>query len=212
MNRFILILSFFLFVRIIFADNFHLQNGDLLFQVGESSDFSNAIADVTSGKDRIHYTHVGIVLIENDTVFVIEAATPTVCKTPVDTFLAKSKTINGKPLVSVARLKPEYQSIIPQAIMNVGKQLGKPYDYVYEPDNDAYYCSELVYISFLSEKGNPVFESKQMTFRDSEGNTPAFWIEHFKKHKADIPEGREGTNPGDLSKSRIIEMVYYYFE
>jgi hypothetical protein len=70
----------------------------------------------------------------------------------------------------------------------------------------------LVYISFLDEKEQPIFESQNMTFKDAEGNFPAYWIAHFEKYHAKIPEGREGTNPGDLSKSVIIEIVYRYFE
>jgi uncharacterized protein YycO len=211
MKHFIYLILFSWFVNAASAEDFHLHTGDLLFQAGTSSELSNAIAAVTTGKDDVHYTHVGIVSIENDTVFVIEATTPNVCKTPVDSFLNKSVFIEEKPLVAVARLKPEFQGIIPQAIINAGKYIGKPYDYIYSPDNDAYYCSELVYLLFVDERGEPIFESKNMTFRDEEGNFSDYWIAHFKRYQADIPEGREGTNPGDLSKSEIIEIVYRYF-
>jgi hypothetical protein len=142
---------------------------------------------------------------------VIEATTPRVCKTLIDTFLHHSVMVDGKPIVAAGRLKPEYRQMIPQAIIQAKKQLGKPYDSIFDPDNDAYYCSELVYISFLDEQGEPVFKSQSMTFKDAAGNTPDYWIEHFKKYEAEIPEGREGTNPGDLSKSELIEIVYRYF-
>jgi hypothetical protein len=65
-------------------------------------------------------------------------------------FYRKNETVHPYNFI----LKPEFQGIIPQAIINAG---------------------------------------------------------HFKKHRADIPEGRKGTNPGDLSKSEIIEIVYRYF-
>jgi hypothetical protein len=212
MKQFYFIVLFFLFATPIYADDFHLQTGDLLFQAGKSSGLSDAIAEVTSGKNQIHYTHVGIVSIENDSVFVIEATTPSVRKTPVNTFLNHSLRIDGKPVVAVGRLKSEYKEMIPQAIVNAKKYIGKPYDYVYYPDNDAYYCSELVYISYLDEKEKPIFPCLRMTFKDANGNLPDYWIEHFEKYQAEIPEGREGTNPGDLSKSEIIEIVYCYFD
>jgi hypothetical protein len=212
MKRLSFAVLFSLSVTILFADDFCLQTGDLLFQAGKSSGLSDAIAEVTVGKDYINYTHVGIVTIENDTVFVIEATTPLVCKTPIDSFLNQSISIDGKPLVAVGRLCPQYRDLIPQAIVNAEKYLGKPYDYVYDSGNDAYYCSELVSLSFLDSEGEPVFESQSMTFRDAAGNTPAFWIKHFEKYEAEIPEGREGTNPGDLSKSEKIAIVYRYFD
>jgi len=211
--KYIILIFLFLFCTCTASDkNFRFQTGDLLFRVDKSSELDEAIAEVTSGESHIHYTHVGIVLVENDTVFVIEATSPEVCKTLLDTFLLRSASLEEKPLVSVGRLKKEYRKTIPQAIVRAKKRLGKPYDYVYSPDNDAYYCSELVTLSFLYKKNMPVFEPVSMNFRDAEGNLPAYWIEHFKKYNAAIPENCPGSNPGDLSKSDKIEIVYRYFQ
>jgi len=194
------------------AENFQLQTGDLLFQVGKGSELNEAIAEVTFGKNNINYTHTGIVFVENDTVFVIEAVPPKVCKTLLDTFLLRSANLAEKPIVAVGRLKQEYRESIPHAIVLAKKLLGKPYDYVYSPDNDAYYCSELVTLSFLDSQNAPIFELLPMNFRDVNGILPTYWLEHFKKYNAEIPENCPGSNPGDLSKSDKIEIVYYYFE
>ena len=204
--------TLFLFcMQVVFAQDFRFQTGDLLFQVGKSSQWNEAIAKATFGESNIHYTHVGIVSIENDTVFVIEAAPPEVCKTLLDTFLLRSLHLAGKPVAAVGRLKQAYSETIPQALVRAKKLLGKPYDYVYSPDNDAYYCSELVTLSFLNQQDTPLFEMVKMNFRDSNGNLPTYWIEHFKKYNAEIPENCQGSNPGDLSKSEKIEIVYRYF-
>ena len=194
------------------VENFRLQTGDLLFQVGKNSELNEAIAGVTFGESNIHYTHVGIVSIENDTVFVIEAVPPEVCKTLLDTFLLCSANWAEKPIVMVGRLKQEYRKSIPQAIVLVKKLLGKPYDYVYSSDNDAYYCSELVTLSFLDNQNMPIFETASMNFRDVDGNLPTYWVEHFEKYNAVIPENCQGSNPGELSKSDKIEIIYRYFE
>ena len=194
------------------VEDFHIQTGDLLFQVGRSSELNEAIAGATSMENNIQYTHVGIALVENDTVFVIEAVPPEVCKTLLDTFLLRSEYLAEKPFVAVGRLKQEYRETIPQAITFAKKLLGKPYDYVYSPDNDAYYCSELVTLSFLNNQNMPIFEPVLMNFRDSTGIIPEYWIEHFEKHNADIPENRHGSNAGDLSKSDKIDIIYRYFE
>ena len=193
-------------------EGLRLQNGDLLFQVGKRSGLNEAIAGVTTGENDVHYTHMGIVFIENDTVYVIEATPPEVCVTTLDSFLLRSAKLAGKPLVAAGRLKKEYRETIPQAIVRAKKLLGKPYDYVYSPDNDAYYCSELVTCSFLDMQGRPVFEPVSMNFRNADGNLPTYWIEHFKKYNANIPENRPGSNPGDLSRSEKIEIVYRYFQ
>ena len=191
---------------------FHFQTGDLVFQVEKSSELNDAIAEVTFGESNIHYTHVGIVSVENDTVFVIEAIPPKVCKTLLDTFLLRSANLTEKPIVSVGRLKQKYRESIPQAIATAKNLLGKPYDYIYSPDNDAYYCSELVTHSYLNNNDKPIFEPVRMNFRDANGNLPTYWIEHFKKYHAVIPENCMGSNPSDLSKSNKIEIVYRYFE
>ena len=206
------IFIFLLCAQVVFAEDFRFQNGDLLFQFGKNSALNKAIADVTVGENYNHYTHVGIVSIENDTIFVIEATPPKVCKTPLDTFLLHSAYWERKPIVAVGRLKPIYLETIPQAMIRAKALIGKPYDYIYSPDNDAYYCSELVTVSFLNRQDMPIFETVNMNFRDAEGHLPAYWIEHFEKHHADIPENRPGSNPADLSKSDKIEIVYRYFK
>ena len=194
------------------VEKFTLQTGDLLFQVGKSSELNEAIAEVTFGENHVHYTHVGIVFIDNDSIFVIEATPPEVCITPLDTFLMRSANLAEKPIVAAGRLKQEYRETIPQAIVLAKKMLGKPYDFVYSPDNDAYYCSELVTLSFLNQQNIPIFETVSMNFRDADGNLPTYWIEHFEKYNAAIPENLQGSNPGDLSKSDKLEIVYRYFK
>lgn len=211
MKRFILHTVFSVCAISVFAQ-IDLQSGDLLFQTGKSTKLSDAIAEVTSGEGNISYTHVGIVSVENGNVFVIEATTPKVRKVAIDIFFNDGLKINGKPIVAVGRLKSKYHDIIPQAIKNAETYLGKPYDYVYSPDNDEYYCSELVFLSFKNKKGKPVFKSGKMTFCDENGKMANAWIEHFAKYKVPIPEGRQGTNPGDMSKSKEIDIIYKYFE
>ncbi|MDR3184718.1 MAG: hypothetical protein LBT49_04865 [Prevotellaceae bacterium] len=211
MRRIIPGIAFLVCTTNVFAQ-FALQSGDLLFHVGKGSALGEAIAQVTSGAGNVNYTHVGIVSVEDGNVFVIEATTPSVRKVAVDTFLNDARKINGLPMVAVGRLQSKYHGIIPQAIKNAGTYIGKPYDYVFSPDNDAYYCSELVQLSFKDKRGKPVFTTRKMTFKDDTGRTPRAWEEHFAEHNAPVPEGRPGTNPGDLSKSKEITIVYRYFD
>lgn len=191
---------------------FDLRTGDILFQVNGSSSYTDAIRDVTSGIKGLEFTHVGVAYIENDSVFVLEAIPYGVMKTPVAKFFKQSKKYNDNPMVVVGRLKHRYQKAIPEAIATIKTLLGKRYDFVFTPDDDKYYCSEIIYISYLRPNGKPIFKANPMTFKDkTTGEMSSLWIKHFKIHKQEIPEGVLGTNPGDMSRSKQIKIVHRYF-
>lgn len=193
-------------------ETFRLETGDLLFQVNGRSAYTDAIKNVTSGIGQLEFSHVGVAYVENGETYVLEAVPYGVVKSKLDKFFRNSQLIDGKPVVVVGRLKPRLQKNIPAAIERIKKLLGKRYDYVFNPDDDTYYCSELIYVSYLRPDGKPIFRMKPMTFRDkTTGETNPLWIEHFKRFKCDIPEGVPGTNPGDMSRSKAIRIVHRYF-
>jgi hypothetical protein len=191
-----------------------LKEGDLLFIVGKSkSEQTSAIKRSTSQKDEIPYSHVGIVKFDKKDVYVIEA-TPSdgIIQTLLYEFIQKAEKRKGRPLIAVGRVKPEFQYIVPLAVENAGDLLGRPYDYAYEEGNDAYYCSELVRFSYLDSLRNPIFPAVSMTFKNKEtGETEAYWEKHFAGLQLEIPEGKSGTNPVDMSKSPIIDIVHKYY-
>lgn len=194
--------------------DFELKNGDMLFSVGkDESELLSAIQNATSLKDEIPFSHVGLISIEKDSVFVIEASTENgVVKTPIYEFLNSSADIYGKPLVVVGRVIDEFKNSAKNAPSIAESHLGKEYDFAYDEDNDKFYCSELIRFSFLDKNGNPIFEPLAMSFKNKKtGEISSYWTEHFKKLNLDIPEGKPGTNPADLAKSPIIEIVYFYF-
>lgn len=202
-------LASFLFLFFTFsslAQNEEYKTGDLIFQVNKISDFSQAIAETTSGKDY-NYTHVGIIYIENDSAFVLEATRPEVTKTPILEFINNSETIDNHYIAMVARVKSPYRQYIPTAISFAKSALKKPYDDFFIPNNNEYYCSELVYEAFRKENGEYIFEAEPMTFKDNDGNFHKFWIQHYQESNISIPEGVLGSNPGDLSKSRKLRII-----
>jgi hypothetical protein len=79
-------------------------------------------------------------------------------------------------------------------------------------DNDKYYCSELVYEIFLKVNNNePVFNLNTMTFKAK--NSDEFlpnWVEYYRKLGEAIPEGKLGINPGAMSKSDVLKIVFEY--
>ena len=215
-----LIISFFFLFLILGGcinpdKSFNYKNGDLLFSVGSgNSDFTSAIKESTSMKDEIPYSHVGIVSIEGDDIFIIEATTRGgVRKSTLKEFFAEAAEIDGKKLIAVGRLIPELQYSIPDAIENASAHLGKKYDYYYDEANDLFYCSELVRFSFKDSSGNYIIEPLKMSFKNKETGKPdPFWKSHFKKLNVDIPEGMPGTNPADMAKLPVIDIVHTFFK
>lgn len=166
-----------------------LQSGDLLF-VSDTSGMGQAVK-VTTG----HYTHVAMVEREGDSIFIIDATQRRgVARRPIE------KTFAGKMLVDVYRLTVSFDTIA--VIARAHALLGKPYDNAFLPDNDAYYCSELIQAIFDS-----LFPSTPMNWRDADGKIPNYWVEHFFNIGMTVPEGVPGTNPTDLSQSPLLRKL-----
>ncbi|WP_192348889.1 YiiX/YebB-like N1pC/P60 family cysteine hydrolase [Algoriphagus sp. Y33] len=190
--------------------DFAWQQGDILFQDGECGDFCDAIRAVTSGYEGRDFSHNGFLLQENNEWFVLEAISKGVTKTPLNSFLSRHLDENQKPKAAVGRLKPEFRHLIPRALTEAEKLLGRPYDTGFDLSNDSYYCSELIHLTLQkANHGNPVFEIQPMTFKDP--NSKEFfsvWEVYFEKLGMEIPEGKPGLNPGGMSLDPALEMVY----
>ncbi len=199
-----LLYATFLFVSFfVFGQTSKLKNGDLLFQKMNCGELCDAIHAVTEGFDGNDFSHLGLVVIENDTVFIIEAAGNAVRKVTLEQF---SK--NTQSTMFIGRVKSKYTKLIPQVISFSKQQIGIPYDDVYLYDNRKYYCSELIYDAFLKAYGKPFFELQPMTFKKPNTNEffPA-WVDYYQNLKIEIPEGKLGCNPGGISISDKIKIV-----
>jgi len=193
---------------------FELLSGDLLFSVSSgNSELLGAIQNSTSEKEEIPFSHVGIVSVEEDDIYVIEATAPEgVIRSTLDDFFGEAASLEGKKLIAVGRLHRKWRNTIPEALEAAVTCLGKEYDYLYDESNDAYYCSELVRKVFIDSAGNPLFEPLPMSFKNMKtGNTDPFWEEHFGKLHSSVPEGEPGTNPADMARSGIIQIVHTYY-
>ncbi|MDX5347395.1 MAG: hypothetical protein LPK19_09115 [Hymenobacteraceae bacterium] len=192
------------------SGTFALQQGDLLFQDLDCGPLCDAIEKVTAGHNGSTFSHVGIVVVGSaGKVMVLEAIGDSVQQTPIEKFLARSKDTAGKPKVAVGRLTKEYQHVIPAAIKTAQMLRAKPYDNVFLIDNDAYYCSELVYLAFKDKNNNSLFELNPMTYIDPETKqtfTP--WQTYFDNLHTPVPEGLPGINPGGISRSTALKMYY----
>lgn len=186
-----------------FAQSSKLKTGDLLFQTMNCGDLCDAIHAVTEGYKGNDFSHLGLVYVQNDSIFIIEAAGSAVRKVTFEQFSKNTKTT-----MYIGRVKKKYKKLIAEVIEFSIKQIGIPYDDDYLYDNGKYYCSELIYDAFLNANGMPFFELEPMTFKQPETNEffPA-WVNYYKSLGIEIPEGQLGCNPGGISTSKKIKII-----
>ncbi len=178
-----------------------LRNGDLIFQDLDCGPLCDAIEAVTLSYQNRHFSHLGLVWVDQDSIKIIEAIGTAVQATPLKKFLARST----KPMY-VGRLKSEYQSLIPDAIQFAKAKIGVPYDEDFLMDNGTYYCSELIYEAFYQHE-KPIFTLEPMTFKmpNSKDFFPV-WLHYYANRKMVIPEGALGINPGGISRAPYLKM------
>jgi uncharacterized protein YycO len=148
----------------------------------------------------------------NKIPFVIEAFNEGVVLTNFNNFIYRYLTADDKPKVVVGRLVDSLQSVIDDAIKNALKYLGRQYDNSFDLTNEEIYCSELIYFAYKDSSGKNIFNTNPMTFIDPNTNeTHIYWVKHFNLLGVPIPEGKEGINPGSISKSSNIKIIYFYY-
>lgn len=186
-----------------FSQNVKVKTGDIIFQSMNCGPLCEAINEVTEGYQGKDFSHLGIIYLKNDSIFVIEASGNAVKITPFDTF----KTYTKEEMF-IGRLKRKYRKYIPEAIVFSLQQIGIPYDDEYLYNNGKYYCSELIYDAFLHSYKKPLFELVPMTFKSPKTNEYfEVWSTYYKNLKTEIPEGQLGCNPGGISTSDKLRII-----
>lgn len=216
MKKLLFITLFLCVIPIYKLSCFTPQTGDIVFQDGSQSNFNDAVKNVTESWEGRNFSHCGIVVVdtiaEKQEIYIIEALHEGVVATPLDAFLKRNLDKNNNPKVTVGRLNDSLLYSIPLAIKNAKNMIGADYDFAFDFDNDKYYCSELVYFAFLNKAHKPIFETNPMTFvNPNTKTTDPKWIEYFNKLGVNIPEGKEGINPGGISLSKSIKIIYSYY-
>ena len=190
-----------------------LKTGDLVF-VGIPADYTldpdsmdSAIADATGDPDGITLIHTAILDMTGGEPWIIDATIRRgVDRHPLDTFLRDFTLRDGSlPVFEIKRLRDDARA--EASVANARQYLGLPYDSTFLPDNDAFYCTELVYCSYLDPDGNPLFRSEPMNFKNAEGEFPLYWKQLFDRLGQDIPQGVPGTNPQGMAAETILRSV-----
>jgi hypothetical protein len=123
------------------------QEGDLIFQDLDCGTRCALIREVTES----HYTHVGIVLRERETLKVWEAYEPV---GPTDLVEWVRRGIGER--VAIYRLRPGVS--IAALAAAVRGFAGRPYDGDYQWDDERIYCSELIAKAVNQAQGTQMFE------------------------------------------------------
>lgn len=183
-----------------------VKSGDILFQDLDCGGLCDAIEQVTQSYGGKHFSHIGLVSIEGDSIYVIEAIGSKVQRTALKDFTHR----NGNEIL-LGRAQKKHQKVVPKAVKIAQEQIGIPYDDAFIYDNGKYYCSELLYDAFKQANGNEAFfELRPMTFKKPKSNEFFMvWVEYYQKLNMPIPEGMAGINPGGISMSKKLKMYRY---
>ncbi|WP_373891846.1 YiiX/YebB-like N1pC/P60 family cysteine hydrolase [Weissella confusa] len=176
-----------------------LQTGDLLFVGSTTEQFSQMIAQSTQpDTETFNYTHVGIVEIAADGVFVLHAS-PELgsVRQPLNDFIDQQ---TGS--IDVYRLKasPDLMPVIAKA----NTLLGQPYNWSFIASEPGFYCSEFIETAFSAIK-NP-FKKIAMTFGPDDSILPE-WQTYYAKLGLPVPNGEPGTNPNALISNQLERVV-----
>lgn len=185
------------------ADRNELRPGDILFQDLDCGPLCDAIEAVTEGAEGRDFSHCGLVVACGDSLCVLESIGAGVCLTPLEVFWNR----NPQKTPLAGRFKDLSENTLRKAVDAALARLGEPYDDRFLPDNDAWYCSELIAEAFNKAAGNMVFEPAPMTFRmASEGEFFPAWRHYFDSLDMPVPQGVPGFNPGAMSRNERLML------
>lgn len=197
---------------ILFQILFNFQEGDLLFQDCACGTICEAIEDVTQLHDKRRFSHMAMVVSDSNKLKVIEANVNGVKMVSLDSFLYRYVNKKGNPQIAVGRLSDDYVYLIPRAVEFAKQKLEMKYDFAFIPNNDQFYCSELIYEAFrFANMDEPFFSEIPMTFKRyrSKEFHPEF-VRYYRKLKKKIPEGKKGTNPAQISRDKRMNIQFLF--
>jgi hypothetical protein len=178
------------------ADAYSPKEGDFVFQSLPKGDLVDAIEGVSHSQ----YSHVGLVIRKNNAWYVREAIGP-VIDTPFEMWAGRGRNMNA---FDVFRIRGALHNVVPALIKASELFLGRPYDFKFDMDDDAIYCSELLYKAMLNASG--VRLGKLQRLGDLDWKPYQATIEKYEGGKP--PLERQMITPRSLSEARELEKVF----
>lgn len=176
------------------------QNGDLVFQTSKSQ--LGPALEIATGSV---ITHVGVIFIDSDTVFVYEAVGP-VRRVPLERWIG----LGVDRMFCVKRLKNGDEVLTPDALKKMQKVFskleGRDYDVRFEWSDDRLYCSELVHKMY--RKGADIELGRIKKFGDLKLDDPLvkFWINMYFPGGPNLEE--KVVSPVSIFSDTLLVSIY----
>lgn len=176
------------------------QSGDIIFQTSQSGQ-SKAIQLATGSE----YSHMGIVYLEGDQIFVYEAIQP-VKSTPLHEWIARGK---NKHYV-VKRLK-DGDEILTKEVLSKMKKIGnrfegKKYDLYFEWSDERMYCSELVWKIYFEATGISIGSLQQL--KEFNLTSPEVKQKLKERYGNNIPLHEKVISPESMFSSDLLVTIF----
>ena len=169
--------------------------GDVAFQ----SLAHNPLIDAIEGATESPFSHCGILRRAGAGWVVVEAVGP-VKETPLAAWIAQGR----KKRYAVYRLHDRYRAKIPAFIQAAQSYAGRPYDIHYDLDDEAIYCSELIYKAFARSTGEEL--GKRQKLGELKWQAHAEVIREIEGGK--LPLERVMITPRSLSEAPQLTKVF----
>jgi uncharacterized protein YycO len=173
--------------------------GDIVFQ-SLPNPAGMDLVDAIEGTTDSPYSHCGMVFQESGEWKVIEAIGP-VKITPLKSYVARGR--GGK--VWAYRLDESNRKHVPAALAAMRKDLGKPYDPRYRFDDEAIYCSELIWRGWKAATGNELGTAVTLGSLNWRPYRPV--IEAIEG-QGNLPLDREMITPRDMARAKELSRVF----
>lgn len=196
-----------------------IATGDLLFvalpwnySIYDSAEGVNAKMNAIADSNNVNYIHVAILETAADSIWVIDATIKHgVDRYPLDTFLSDFTLPNGGyPLFRVMRLA--HNSCAAHCVEQAKQYIGRAYDTEFDVNNEALYCSELVYKAYVDGQGKHWFNLCPISFQHDNADVPLYWQELFALINKPVPHGNMGILPGAMVHESCLKPVAAHIE
>ena len=174
--------------------NITFKTGDIIYQSSDQGQ-SKAVKLATHSK----YSHVGLVIVKESEVFVLEAVQP-VQMIPINHWIERSKDKKYclqrlKDSTDLSKFNTSLDSI-----SNV--MIGKNYDLLFEWSDEKLYCSELVWKVYKEVFGIELCDLKQL--KDFDLTHPYVKKIMTQRYGKKYPLEQSVVAPEDLYKSNLL--------